>query len=377
MKRILPIFLSALVGGLSLSLAQDKPAHKDAMSALDCSRCHTCEYPTADNPCLVSCPRIEAVRETATHEVDEGPDSVVLDKLAALYEPVIFDHKQHADMSKMGGDCSTCHHYSPPGRIPPCGECHDAEKTETNLRMPSLKGAYHRQCIACHREWSHDTKCVVCHLPKEGTKLAAEVDPTDILGVAHPRIVEPDIKLYHTPYEPAPVVTFFHKEHIDLFGPRCVDCHRQENCSRCHDMQKTVQVQKTPEEVHAICNDCHGNDACAKCHDVKQRPPFTHASTGWPLNRFHQDLDCRSCHPSGRRIARLDSDCNNCHGGWNQGHFRHAVTGLQLDEMHIEFDCVDCHVNRNFSAAPTCDNCHDDGRTAYDVPPGERVTLQR
>lgn len=376
-RRTLPPILALGLGWPLAGLAHDVPAHVHPMDGIDCRQCHTCDRPTIEQPCLIACPRLEAVNQTVPHNVSEAPDSVVLGQLANLYEPIKFNHKQHADMSKMGGDCATCHHYCPPGRIPSCSECHGTTTMETNLRMPSLKGAYHRQCLGCHREWTHDTKCVVCHVPHVGSDLDHANDATDILTVAHPMITEPDIELYHTPYEQAPVVTFFHKEHIDLFGLRCVDCHRQENCSRCHDLDKSAEkAAHSAEDTHALCNDCHRDDACSKCHDTRQRPSFQHASTGWALNRYHDKLDCRACHPGGQRIARLDQACSACHGGWNSKNFRHAVTGLQLDELHREIDCEDCHPERAFSVTPRCDGCHDDGRTPLNVPPGTRVAVK-
>lgn len=370
--RNLLVLLAVLAISTVLLYGQSTPS-PHANGAMDCAQCHTCASPTADNPCLIACPRLQSVHATGSHALGEGPDSVVLDKIADLYKPVQFDHKKHAGMAQMGADCQTCHHYSPPGRIPPCGECHGTE-AEANLRQPSLKGAYHRQCLGCHREWSHDTQCVICHAPQPGKVMAEAVgDLSDIMGAAHPRIVEPDIKVYQTPYQPGPVVTFFHKEHIDLFGLRCVDCHKQESCSRCHDLQQPAKIVKSQEEMHALCNDCHKTDPCAKCHDTKQKPAFTHAVTGWPLNQYHQGLDCYACHPTGKKIGRLNNTCSNCHGGWNQANFKHAVTGLQLDEIHREIDCADCHTNRNYSAVTTCSGCHDDDRTAKDVPPGEHI----
>jgi hypothetical protein len=365
------IILLAVFGVSSSQVASS--LHEESVT--DCARCHTCEHPTADAPCLVPCPRLQAVHATGSHhEVEEGPDSLLLGTIANLYEPVHFNHKRHAGMAQMGKACGTCHHYSPAGRIQPCSDCHDAGGSEADLRRPSLKGAYHRQCLGCHREWTHDTQCIICHAPQPGKAMAEAIgDSSDIMGASHPIVTEPDTRVYQTPYNQGPVVTFHHKEHIELFGLRCVDCHQTESCSRCHDLQKSSQPAKTQEEIHATCNGCHSKDACAKCHDTKEKPGFVHTSTGWPLNRFHQGLDCRACHPTGKRIARLNNACGSCHGGWNQSNFKHAITGMQLDETHRELECENCHANREYSSAPHCDGCHDDGRTYKDVPPGEYI----
>ena len=380
MKRILLTCL--ILGALALLLVPLSSLGQRPVSAhpeldhvdLDCSSCHSCEEPTIQDPCLKACPRHAAMQKTGQHQLSEAPDTIMLAEIADQFQPVRFNHKLHAEMAEMGQDCATCHHYSPEDEIPPCKECHGGEANPTNLRQPSLKGAYHRQCLSCHREWSHDTKCVVCHLPAEGSGVAAMgYDSTDIIGISHPVITEPEKKVYHTPYEEGPVVTFYHEEHIELFDLRCVDCHQEENCSYCHDLQKPAQLAKTQEEVHAMCNNCHLNDACSKCHDTKERPGFTHATTGWELGRYHQDLDCRACHPTGKRISRLSNDCVACHGGWNQENFDHAVTGLRLDELHQMMECEDCHVDLQFTQTPDCTACHDDGRTAEFAPPGDWV----
>lgn len=319
------------------------------------------------------------------HALSEAPDTFVIGQLAELYQPVQFNHKLHADMAEMGGNCETCHHYSPEGRIPPCSECHGGEANPINLRQPSLKGAYHRQCMSCHREWSHDTQCVLCHLPVAGKTMAPlGFDSTDIMGISHPVIVAPVTKLYHTKYPGAGVVTFHHEEHVELFGIQCATCHRQENCSYCHNLQRPADQHKSVEQLHAICTDCHEicetcppSNECMHCHDSKEKPAFSHAQTGWPMNRFHTDLGCRTCHPTGKPIAALNRNCDNCHGGWNQSTFTHAIVGLQLDELHGEMDCSDCHNTTNYSAEPNCSGCHDDGRTAKDFPPGEYVEVPK
>ncbi len=363
---------------VSLPVLAQKKSTPAAMPQVDCTECHSCAVPTFNDPCLKTCPRTTMVHQTGQHNVNEAPDSMLIDDIADLYQPVHFNHKLHASMAQMGNDCATCHHYSPPGRIPPCKECHSPEADSRDLAKPNLKGAYHRQCLSCHREWSHDTKCVVCHLPEaSGAMAAGEQDPTDIMGIPHPVITVPNKKVYDTPYKSAPIVTFQHKEHVDLFGFRCVDCHAKENCGNCHDIDEPLKGKKTQEEVHAVCNDCHKEDACGKCHDTKERPGFSHGSTGWPLNPYHTHLDCWACHPTGKRIAKLGKMCVNCHSGWNADNFEHAITGIKLDEIHTDLDCTDCHKDRKYEADPVCADCHDDDRTAQSAPPGVKTQHQR
>ena len=54
----------------------------------------------------------------------DGPDEVVIDSLAQLYEPVYFDHAMHEEIAE--GTCSICHHHtlgSPPVNAN-CLRCH-------------------------------------------------------------------------------------------------------------------------------------------------------------------------------------------------------------------------------------------------------------
>jgi hypothetical protein len=192
---------------------------------LECSTCHQCELPTAEDPCLISCPRHHGHFDTDAR-ADDGPDVVLIGELANLYDPVPFSHGLHAQMSDMIGGCENCHHYSEPGgRIPPCRECHDPDKTEVDLKMPSLKGAYHRQCMNCHLDWSHDKACSFCHKEHE-EGMPIPDDPSDIVGVEHhPLIKATDSYFYETTYEKGPIVSFHHTDHVDQFGLDCVDCH--------------------------------------------------------------------------------------------------------------------------------------------------------
>lgn len=332
----------------------------------DCDACHSCDRPMPQKPCLHECPRVE--RMIPPHEAisaEKSPDVVIMEELAELYMPVVFAHKLHARMSVMGGGCTLCHHYTPTQvSHPPCRECHKTGVETGNLRQPGLKGAYHRQCLGCHREWSHETECAVCHVKKAGGPLAPTVkDQSDIIGVAHPIISIPESRIYQTNFQQGPVVTFHHEEHIQLFDLKCVECHKQESCSRCHDLGRRASAVKTLEHHHQPCFTCHQGDRCEYCHGMKERPKFTHAEVGWPQIEYHKDLGCRACHPKGKQIGKLSTECTACHMNWYPGNFEHDVTGVKIEECHEGLDCTDCHVGGKFDQKPSCGNCHDDGRT--------------
>jgi hypothetical protein len=104
------------------------------------------------------------------------------------------------------------------------------------------------------------------------------------------------------------------------------------------------------------------SDRCQRCHWKEGQPkpePFDHASTGWPLSKYHQGRICRECHV-GVPFMKLDRDCNRCHSDWSPTTFDHRVTGQILDENHAEHDCDVCHVERRFDRPPTCDDCHEE-----------------
>jgi len=375
MRQSIVYVFCILIGSLGGALGLGTVMAQDHNPDPDCKACHTCDKPTKDTPCTPICPQ-KNKHFTSEHLLSEAPDTIELDFIAKEFESVRFDHKSHADMAQMGLSCNTCHHYSPKDRIPPCHECHTGDGDPIDLKKPSLKGAYHRQCMGCHREWSHDTKCVVCHITIDDDDVFLDnTDASDIVGKPHPVIHVPTSKIYHTPYEPGPIVTFYHDEHVDLFGFKCVDCHVEENCGYCHDLNNPKDLAKTEEEKHEMCTQCHQINNCGHCHDHKRKPAFSHTSTGWPLNQYHDQLDCRACHPTRKKIGKLDSHCNSCHGGWNQQNFRHSITGLMLDENHIEWECTDCHPNSQYNE-PDCSSCHDDDITPNTGLPGQHVTPQ-
>lgn len=367
----------------SSSIADDVPIG-------DCRACHTCPAPTKADPCLQSCTRDRA-NEFADRMASgrRGPSVVILDELENRYLPVPFDHAGHAAMAAMTRGCEVCHHYTPQGvEHPACKTCHATDTGAGDIQKPGLKGAYHRQCMSCHREWSGETACAACHLPKAGPAAPANADaipsPGDIIGRMHPPIPEPEQEIYETQREghPDTKVIFRHREHIHAYGFACADCHKEDNCNRCHENGKQhVQQVRTLDEHHRPCSECHDvdtKDRCNRCHfgvNDPAPPPFDHARTGWPLNRYHAERTCRACHEKTPFSAR-PRECIVCHGSWSKETFAHAVTGQILDDNHASLDCADCHLERRYDQPPACSSCHDEdeGIAFPSKRPGPTVT---
>lgn len=274
---------------------------------------------------------------TTAPKPDLGPDVVMLRELVDLYQPVPFSHRRHAEMAEMWGGCVTCHHRppSPNGvharpaadvgepsqdrsdEIPACKTCHPIAPEQVSLRVPSLKGAYHRQCLNCHREWAGGNQCGSCHAAMDGVASAKTAPtPDDIVGRMHPPIPEPEVKLFRIRVAPVagPNVLFRHEEHVREFGIACSACHRRDTCADCHaslgngasaypDGQKVgprpLQIGRTWKESHTPCTSCHADDACADCHYRDDQPApaaFVHRQTGQVLDERHAGLACSQCH---------------------------------------------------------------------------------
>jgi hypothetical protein len=272
------------------------------------------------------------------------PEVVVLDELAAQYDPVPFDHKTHAAMAEMWDGCTTCHHRKPkpttlpvahvPGgakqqsdaaEVPACKSCHDVNPAGSDLHVPSLKGAYHRQCLNCHRDWADENACDVCHRPRDGKSMRpATPSVDDIVGRMHPPIAAPDVKVYRARFVPAvgANVTFRHKEHTAIYGLGCVSCHRRDNCADCHNgktstiAHKPLKPGRTWKDSHAPCIGCHQQNSCRHCHydDGKSPPPvFAHRATGQLLDKDHESLKCGQCHGKLRSKTGLTCGDDSCH----------------------------------------------------------------
>lgn len=372
MRKLLYFLLIAILY-LDIASAQSNTKHHAQMS-LNCQECHSCSTPTYEEPCLKILPEFTRSSITIFHSAAQAPEIIKIDTLDGNYEATIFTHKLHAEMAFMSGGCKSCHHFNPPGKVLTCIECHKIKSEESDLSKPGLKGAYHRQCLNCHQEWSHSTNCTVCHARKSTEAAPASIeDKSEFKKVSHPKIEIPGKVVYTTDYENGPIVSFYHNEHIELFNLSCESCHQNESCARCHDTHDKAAAKEI--EPHENCIDCHESvidEDCTKCHDIKERKPFDHVRTGWALNQYHKNLYCNECHGSNGEFKKLNHKCTSCHKNWLSGKFDHKVTGLILDEVHTENDCENCHLNRNFSNKPVCTECHDDLNFPVNIP-GKRI----
>jgi len=309
------------------------------------------------------------------------PDMINIDTLEDIFYPVAFDHDNHARMEQMSEGCVVCHHYAEDEEYTACAECHSDDPAEASIQEPTLNGAYHRNCLACHREWSNDSLCETCHQQKKFRfNLRRTLDKSDIFSVKHPHIGSPEIVTLHTPDEAESLVTFHHKEHIELYRYKCVRCHRSESCSTCHDYQGPRElVDKSLKEHHEPCQNCHATeneDHCSFCHQHQVSSGFKHDLTGWPLKAYHATRKCTDCHGDQKPIQALTTTCTACHKNFEAGLFDHAKTGFQLSEEHLEIDCYDCHLDETYASPPECLECHDEEYVYPAYKPGEIINVQ-
>lgn len=113
---------------------------------------------------------------------DTGPETITLTATgSAKPKPATFPHKKHQETLK----CGDCHHGMQDGKQVPytegmeiakCESCHNPEKlagkTKGALKLDTLKGAGHGNCLECHKEMAKKDpalkakgldKCTNCH----------------------------------------------------------------------------------------------------------------------------------------------------------------------------------------------------------------------
>jgi len=121
---------------------------------------------------------------TGTYDQEDIPDAIVLKSLSNQYEGVDFPHRRIVNAlagsikesklaayfhTRQGTMCQGCHHNSPVSKKPPgCASCHAKPFDAENPLKPGLVGAYHLQCMGCHKEMGIEKPagCTDCHKEK-------------------------------------------------------------------------------------------------------------------------------------------------------------------------------------------------------------------
>jgi hypothetical protein len=124
-------------------------------------------------------------KATGAYENKDIPETVTIKNLSKKYQAVEFPHRQvvNALVNRIKDDplsgyfhrekntiCQGCHHNSPVSLKPPqCGNCHSKQWDENTPLKPGIMGAYHQQCMGCHKQM--DIKkpmgCIECHEIKD------------------------------------------------------------------------------------------------------------------------------------------------------------------------------------------------------------------
>lgn len=149
-----------------------------------CDRCHS--GPLAQTPLTPAASAVPETPSPAEQELallpvasDDFPNELAIGTLVDDFKPAEMPHAKivaRLDSTVRGSKlathfhgqtetlCAGCHHHSPVGERPtPCGSCH-GEENEAAHDKPSLKVAYHRQCIGCHQRIGIEKQgCTDCH----------------------------------------------------------------------------------------------------------------------------------------------------------------------------------------------------------------------
>ena len=320
--------------------------------------------PPPEPSTIGSPPAVETPDHAASiHVAPAAPGVVVLDAVPGCFGSVRFDHSLHVRMSTMTNSCANCHHELPaavaaatkPGEIAPraCPACHEAQNEAVTGEKLGLRGAYHRQCLSCHKDWAQENGCGFCHPSSSSLRPTAK----PATHVAAPRATPLAKYVYTTTHAVLPVVTFHHDDHTQKFGLSCVNCHANNSCGNCHG-ERTEQPIVNRQQT---CYNCHTQSRCVTCHGFDERPKFEHGKhNGWYLRPAHESVGCKACHAPGKMPATPSSDtCRECHAKrWGDNPFNHARTGVALDSDHVLLECVSCHDGGARRMLANCEACH-------------------
>ena len=174
-------------------------AGKEGPDENQCGTCHVAQIPANSKYSDLSAfaanrqkaAAILASNKKAVVLLPDGavPETVTIDVLENKYFPAELPHGRIITtlQKNMSGNrlasafhkeekktCKACHHHSPESLRPPkCVSCHAKVYRQNEIQTPGLKGAYHQQCMGCHRDMGivapARTDCSACHKEKSAS----------------------------------------------------------------------------------------------------------------------------------------------------------------------------------------------------------------
>lgn len=162
------------------------------MRDASCLKCHSVAIseigaspdPDHENYFIESMLPSNKKRMAEAYSHDDIPERVTIRGLSNQYDPVDFPHLKVVTAlvdyikddrlagyfhGRKGMICQGCHHNSPLSRRPPnCGNCHVKQWDPDDPTKPGILGAYHQQCMGCHKAMNIEKPigCTECHKEK-------------------------------------------------------------------------------------------------------------------------------------------------------------------------------------------------------------------
>lgn len=305
---------------------------------VECLTCTSCHHEMAQGSTSPGHPSGQKCEECHDENQKKVQASLHAPRTSAheLAAQISFNHEKHLKMSKIGGQCISCHS----GVV--------SETTEAPFPPMS-------RCFECHEhqeQWNKGT-CVPCHQQKD-------------LKTLFPRTF-----LRH-----GPGWDKVHGAAATESVAQCANCHSSESCDDCHDMNQGLQVemrragQVEKDFTHpadfltrhameaasepATCLTCHRSEGCDSCHlahgvsaarmgAVNPHPPGWTGPDSSATNHHGRAarrdiLSCASCHDQGAQ-----TNCIQCHQVGGPGGNPHP-SGWKSSRTPSDVMCNYCHM---------------------------------
>jgi octaheme c-type cytochrome (tetrathionate reductase family) len=325
-----------------------------------------------------------------THDVGAGSDcSVCHHRVSADPGDRIGEDlkEMHASIEvRIGGACSDCHADLKEKRFQKCSACHGSTNEPDYPSRIGLKGAYHRQCIGCHREQpatsAAPADCRTCHHPltpdhKQLVMLPAKADVRQVTAQClqcHPAVGEDIRKSAHWNWKGLTPSIAGHEHSADTGLMKVMDNYTLTMIpGLVPSLGFHIGYGADKEADKSDFKDPLTID-CLVCHDTTANYKKDKNNNGFPM----AGTDLRALAVKVGRPSR--ANCGSCHfyvgGGANvkHGDLEPALVNPKSEmDVHmgmVDMRCQDCHRTENHRIAGmsfmapvtegrvTCETCH-------------------